>query len=238
MATVAPEGAFGRARHSRSAGRQVPFETFLGKDGGMAEPPRRKPKAPLPAPARDLHFSQRQFLDTMQRPPAGPEPAARQIARPAIAEAARDVRALAPPGGPTLTRRHFEAEYRRLLRQFGEARENPGSVACRGCQSCASCMFCVDCERCYRCTHSTRCQDGSHLTHCQDCRNCHACAYCLRSESCSGSSYLVLCRSCSDSTYCFGCVGLSKKDFHVLNVKYTRDEYFRIVKALRAEMGI
>ncbi len=32
-------------------------------------------------------------------------------------------------------------------------------------------------------------------------------------------------------------MGLQKKDFHILNVKYTRNEYFRIVKALREEMG-
>jgi hypothetical protein len=33
-------------------------------------------------------------------------------------------------------------------------------------------------------------------------------------------------------------VGLAKKDFHILNVKYTRSEYFRIVEALKAELGL
>jgi hypothetical protein len=45
-------------------------------------------------------------------------------------------------------------------------------------------------------------------------------------------------RACSECSYCFGCVGLAKKDFHVLNVKYTRSEYFRIVRALEEELGI
>jgi hypothetical protein len=207
----------------------------------MAESPRQKPKDPPPArrETRYLDLSRSQHFDTT-RPapaPARPSPAAREAAgRPA---APADGRTREPePSGPLLTRRQFEAEHQRLLRQFGESGENPGSFSCQGCQNCASCMFCVDCAGSYRCTHSTRCRDSSHLTHCEDCQNCHGCAYCARCENCSGSSYLVLCRSCSDCTYCFGCVGLSKKDFHILNVKYTKNEYFRLVRALQAEMKL
>lgn len=137
---------------------------------------------------------------------------------------------------PALTRRQVESEYAQLLRAFEEGGENPGSFSSQDCRSCASCMFCVDCEACYRCTHCTRCQDSSHLTHCQDCTNCHESAYCEQSQSCSGSSYLFLCRSCSDCTYCFGCVGLVKKDFHILNVPYTKNQYFRMMKDLRPQM--
>ena len=139
---------------------------------------------------------------------------------------------------PVMTRRQFEAEYQRLLREFGDSMENPGSFRCEGCRNCANCMFCQDCEGSYRCTHCTRCRDSSQLTHCQDCVNCHGSSYCLQCQNCVGSSYLVLCRSCSDCTYCFGCVGLSKKDFHIHNVKYSKTEYFRMVKALRAELGL
>ncbi len=144
----------------------------------------------------------------------------------------------ASPPQPILTRRQLESEYGRLLRAYGEAKENSGSFSCQGCRNCASCMFCIECTACYRCTHCEQCGDSSHLTHCRDCTGCHDSAYCVRCESCTGSSYLVLCRSCSDCTYCFGCVGLAKKDFHILNVQYTKTEYFRIVKALRAEMGL
>ena len=42
------------------------------------------------------------------------------------------------------------------------------------------------------------------------------------------SAYLVLSRNLSDCNYCFGCVGLSKKDFHILNVAFPRKEYFEI----------
>jgi hypothetical protein len=44
--------------------------------------------------------------------------------------------------------------------------------------------------------------------------------------------------ACADCTYCFGCVGLVKKEFHILNVPYPRTQYFEIVKRLTAELGI
>jgi len=142
------------------------------------------------------------------------------------------------PEAPALTRRQFDQEYQRLLREFGNTTENPGSHSCTGCRQCASCMFCEDCAECYRCTHCSGCRSSAHLTHCQDCVGCNDCAYCIGSENCSRSNYLVKCRSCSECTYCFGCVGLAKADFHVLNVKYGRTEFFRITKALRADMGL
>jgi hypothetical protein len=227
-----------------------------------AAKPKPRP-AEKPAEARYLDIARRGFVDTTRPPPPPERPAAapRPVApgrsasalarpepraEPAVREltgrmfvdtAKGEFREIGRPAEPVMTRRQFESEHQRLLRQFGESGDNPGSFSCQGCSNCASCMFCVDCDGCYRCTHSTRCKDGSHLTHCEDCENCHGSAYCVRSRNCTGSSYLVLCVSCSESTYCFGCVGLQKKDFYVLNVKYTRNEYFRIVKALREEMG-
>lgn len=39
-------------------------------------------------------------------------------------------------------------------------------------------------------------------------------------------------------TYCFGCVGLSNKDFHILNEPYARREYFAIVARLNKDLRI
>jgi len=42
---------------------------------------------------------------------------------------------------------------------------------------------------------------------------------------------------CSGCTYCFGCVGLSRRDFYILNEPYDRAAYFettaRLVRDLR-----
>jgi hypothetical protein len=155
-----------------------------------------------------------------------------------IDTAAGTFRELRAPPPPVMSRREFEAELEKLLRSYARDDSNPGSIQCQRCRRCTSCMFCVDCEECYRCTHSRGCSASTHLTHCVECTGCHDCAYCVRSENCTRSSYVVLSRGCSECTYCFGCVGLAGKDFHILNVKYTRSEYFRIVASLEAELGL
>jgi len=155
-----------------------------------------------------------------------------------IDTAAGTFKELRAPPPPVMSRREFEAELQRLLRAYASDEENPGSVQCVDCRRSVSCMFCTDCEECYRCTHCRGCKSSTHLTQCTGCTGCHDCAYCTSSENCTRSNYLVLSRACSECSYCFGCVGLAKQDFHVLNVKYTRSEYFRIVKSLEKELGL
>jgi hypothetical protein len=41
-----------------------------------------------------------------------------------------------------------------------------------------------------------------------------------------------------DCTYCFGCVGLGKKDYCILNEQYDRDEYYKITGELKRALGI
>ncbi len=227
----------------------MPDRRAAGARARKPAPTRRDPKP------RYLDIARSGFVDTtrLASPPPRPAPVP---ARPPPADLARPsaVREIAgsgyldtsrgaasprrEPEPPTMTRRQFETGYQQLRREFGDSSENPGSFRSEGCRHCANCMFCEDCEGCYRCTHCARCQDSSHLTHCRDCQNCHGSSYCVQCSNCVGSAYLDLCHSCSDCTYCFGCVGLGKKDFHILNVKYTKNEYFRIMKALKAEMGL
>ena len=76
------------------------------------------------------------------------------------------------------------------------------------------------------------------LTHCKACRRCHSSAYCQECTACSDSNYLVHCTDCFECDYCFGCVGLSKKEFHILNKKYSRGDYFRIVGELKKQLGL
>jgi hypothetical protein len=142
-------------------------------------------------------------------------------------------------GASDMTAAEFAAALEGLRRGYGPAGgtgDPPGNYRSDGCERCASCMFCVGCRDCYRCTHCTRCVSTTGSSHCVDCTSCHACSHCERSESCAGSAYLVRCYACFDCTYCFGCVGLVKKEFHVLNQPYGRTEYFALVKSLRAAL--
>jgi hypothetical protein len=58
------------------------------------------------------------------------------------------------------------------------------------------------------------------------------------SEGCSSSSYVVRCVGLVGCTYCFGCVGLSNKDFHILNQPYSRKEYFALTSRLTKELRL
>ena len=138
----------------------------------------------------------------------------------------------------TFGKREFLESLGKLTSEFATDAENPGSYACVGCERCANCMFCKECDGCYQCTHCTRCALCNSCSHCVESKNCHACAYCVQSENCSNSAYVVLSQNLSDCNYCFGCVGLSKKDFHILNVPFGRQEFFKIFNRLKKELGI
>jgi len=137
-----------------------------------------------------------------------------------------------------LGRREFLKELGDLERQYKVTSDNPGSYRCEGCEHCAECMFCKDCSLCYRCTYCTACTRSTNCTHCSECEDCHRSSYCIQSKGCTGSSYVLLSSNCSDCTFCFGCVGLVRKDFHVLNQKLDRKTYFAVVAKLKKEMGI
>lgn len=133
--------------------------------------------------------------------------------------------------------REFEKAYKTLQNEYEQDEDNPQSYALKNCRQCASCHFCSDCDECYQCTHCSGLSGCSHCTKCDDCSNCHGSAYCVDSHNCSGSKYLIRCESCADCTYCFGCVGLNKKDFYILNEPYGRSEYFALVKELKKALG-
>ena len=77
-----------------------------------------------------------------------------------------------------------------------------------------------------------KCEATTGSSHCLRCTGCHDCSHCQDSRGCTGSAYLVQCASCSDCTYCTGCVGLNRKEFHILNQPYSRTEYFALIKTL------
>lgn len=137
---------------------------------------------------------------------------------------------------PPLEGKAFEKALASLKAAHEAAADNPQGFELKDCRWCSSCMFCTSCDACYRCTHCTRCVECSNCTHCVDCTSCHNSAYCTKSVRCVGSKYLERSEDCADCTYCFGCVGLVKKDFHILNVAYDKRSYFDLVAKLRAQL--
>ena len=60
----------------------------------------------------------------------------------------------------------------------------------------------------------------------------------MDSERCLSSAYLVRSSGCTGCNYCFGCVGLSRRDFHILNEPYDRATYFELTSRLARELRI
>lgn len=136
-----------------------------------------------------------------------------------------------------LSTREFERRFQALLRGASAAR-NDGCVECERCKGCSACTFCKDSEQLVRCHFCVRCSACTDSLHCSGSRGLLGCSHCVDSRDCSHSSYLVRSVSLSGCQYCFGCVGLTGKDFHVLNEPYDRKTYFALTARLSRELGL
>jgi hypothetical protein len=137
-----------------------------------------------------------------------------------------------------MTRNEFETELRRLLSEHGARTGNQGCVECTGCELCIDCSFCRASKSLLRCHYCVDCERCSDSTHCRGGRELISCHHCTAAERCRSSSYLVRSVDCDGCTYSFGCVGLSRKDFHILNKPYERSAYFALVTRLSRELGL
>lgn len=57
--------------------------------------------------------------------------------------------------------------------------------------------------------------------------------YSIFCTNCSDSEYLDFCNDCEN---CFGCVGLKKKQYCILNKQYTKEEYEKLVSEIKENM--
>ncbi|MEL6341319.1 MAG: caib/baif family protein [Myxococcota bacterium] len=137
-----------------------------------------------------------------------------------------------------MNRVEFLSEFKRLERDFQDESPSFGSINSSNLVASAHCMFSENLENCFRCTHCRSLTDCTGMAHSAGCHACHASAYLRECTHCFQCNYLVNSHYCTGCNYCFGCFGLAKKDFHILNVRYGRDEYFKITDRLRRELGL
>ena len=62
--------------------------------------------------------------------------------------------------------------------------------------------------------------------------NLKFCNHCYTNDN--NLEYCVECMSCSD---CFACVGLRKKQYHIFNKSYSKEEYFKLVEKIKKHMN-
>lgn len=130
----------------------------------------------------------------------------------------------------------FEARYRELLRAHEAATENHRCVQCEHCLACDSSTFCRHSRQLVRCHYCVECEECSDCSHCEASRGLLSCHHCVDTQSSMGSTYLVRCESMAQCNYCLGCVGLSHKDYHILNQPYDRSTYFEFSRQLLRQL--
>ncbi|MDA2922207.1 hypothetical protein MYX07_02990, partial [Patescibacteria group bacterium AH-259-L07] len=130
---------------------------------------------------------------------------------------------------------------------IGKTDFNVKTVRCTGnylteCKNCRECYFvetsqdcvymmrAVDDKDCYDSNgilrgeliyNVSQLSDGYRLKHSSYCTNCQ------------DSEYLDFCVDCKN---CFGCIGLRKKQYCILNKQYSRGEYFDMTKKIKQKM--
>jgi hypothetical protein len=132
----------------------------------------------------------------------------------------------------------FEARFRELLRGSSAKRDNQGCYDCERCEGCSASTFCRDSKNLVRCHYCVACSDCTDCSHGRKCTACLGCHHCVACDRCMQSAYLVRCVGMTACSYCFGCVGLSHKDYHILNEPYDRKTYYEITTRLAKELGL
>ncbi len=109
-------------------------------------------------------------------------------------------------------------------------------------KNCHNCNTLSDSEDCYntiRAIHQKTTIDtdgGWYLELCGNCGPCVGGSYALKYSVWSPSRYSEYLDLCIECENCFGCVGLKKKQYCILNKQYTKDEYKTLKEKIVSDM--
>lgn len=110
-------------------------------------------------------------------------------------------------------------------------------------KNCFMCFDTYECEDCCYLKDVFRTKDSIDIVFSDGTELCYEsfslglgtynCNFCNYIRTCSDCEYCELCFNCKN---CFGCIGLQSKEFYILNKPYSRDDYFKKVAEIKAEM--
>lgn len=112
---------------------------------------------------------------------------------------------------------------------------------CSNVENCYSSLQIKESSYCRSMMTSTSMQDIDGGSYCELCYECvspgdksYRLGFCFNVGETRDSYYCINCSSC---THCFGCVGLRHKEYCILNVQYTKEEYEALLPQVIAAMG-
>jgi hypothetical protein len=110
----------------------------------------------------------------------------------------------------------------------------------KGCTDCFDVVHCQDCKNIWDAQKVKNCQDM--MIGYQDELVYNTMGIALNSYMCKCSAYcwgcqeITYCQHCFNSKYLFGCVGLQKNQYCILNKQYTKEEYEKLVPKIIEHM--
>lgn len=154
----------------------------------------------------------------------------------------------------------FEKDYdfnRPFFEQFYELQQKVPRIAniLVRTENCDYCNIIGDCKNCYLIFGSINCEDclyGSPFNSkncidvlttrnsewCYECTDCHNLYECFFCQDCVNSNHLEYCFDLEGCNNCFLCAGLKRKEYHILNQPYSKEEYENKVGEMRKKGSV
>ncbi len=96
---------------------------------------------------------------------------------------------------------------------------------CRDCFTVSDSEDCANCLRCIGLKSDIDICGGFYMELSGNCNACVGGSYCLKYSNKSSSRYSEYLDLCIECEYCFGCVGLKKKKYCILNKQYSKESF-------------
>lgn len=106
---------------------------------------------------------------------------------------------------------------------------------CFDCTSLDDCLYLNNSNECSGSIDSTYCLKTDNSVECTDCAESFNCYQAQECNRCYDSAFIYYCNDCHD---CFGCVNLTNKQYCILNIQYTKEEYLAKLKQIKQEIGV
>ncbi len=143
----------------------------------------------------------------------------------------------------------FKNQYKEILKNNAVHKENFNiktydsfGTYMTNCNNCTNVFCWEESENCVNCLRGLKAKDCIDLTGCWSIQvsgnnSCCTNAYDLKGSIwCDGARYSEYCDECLEVDYCFGCVGLRKKKYCILNRQYTKEEYENLKEKIIIDM--
>lgn len=143
----------------------------------------------------------------------------------------------------------FKKQFEKIIKEEVVHRQNFNlkSYNCEGNyllddKNCQNCNTISDSEDCLNCIRGRVLKSSIDINGCQtlemsgNCSSCQPSGYALKYSSWSSSRYSEYLDLCLECEYCFGCVGLRKKKYCILNKQYTKESFDELRTQIIADM--